>query len=157
MIGLLPDPSPRTEDGDRSDAAPPNRDARLEHLARRQLVVSGPSWGELPRRWAWVHQALRARSTWSACIARCPALATSSKSRWPRSHPLRAKSKRVSCSCSHIEGGAGQYLTITRYNSWQDFGADSHAGTQLAHVSRRWADVRQHSAFTAIRLLTGLM
>jgi hypothetical protein len=44
----------------------------------------------------------------------------------------------------HIEGGAWQYLGITRYNSWQDFAADQPApGT----ASDGWAEVRKHGSF----------
>ena len=45
---------------------------------------------------------------------------------------------------THLEGGAWQYLSIDRYNSWQDFGADRAAN---AASGEGWLDVRQHSAF----------
>ncbi|MEO5894920.1 MAG: hypothetical protein ABIS06_04410 [Vicinamibacterales bacterium] len=41
----------------------------------------------------------------------------------------------------HIEGSEWQYLGITRYNSWQDFGAE-----QAAAAPGGWAETRQHSA-----------
>lgn len=48
----------------------------------------------------------------------------------------------------HLEGGDWQFLTITRYNSWQDFGADQAAGAAAsASTPGGWADIRQHSAF----------
>jgi hypothetical protein len=48
----------------------------------------------------------------------------------------------------HVEGGDWQFLTITRYNSWQDFGADQAAGAAAsATAPGGWADIRQHSAF----------
>jgi hypothetical protein len=44
----------------------------------------------------------------------------------------------------HLEGGAWTFLTLTRYNSWQDFAADQPApGTALA----QWGDIRGHGAF----------
>src|SRR5215210_9371131 len=47
----------------------------------------------------------------------------------------------------HIEGSEWQYLGITRYNSWQDFGADQAATAAAgAAAPGGWADVRQHSA-----------
>ena len=48
----------------------------------------------------------------------------------------------------HIEGGPWQYLTITRYNSWQDLAADRvQAAAAAASAPGGWAEVRQHSAF----------
>ncbi|HVJ27804.1 MAG TPA: hypothetical protein VM493_09685 [Vicinamibacterales bacterium] len=48
----------------------------------------------------------------------------------------------------HLEGGEWQYLTITRYDSWQDFGADrAAAAAASATAPGGWADIRQHSAF----------
>ena len=48
---------------------------------------------------------------------------------------------------SHVEGSDWQYLGITRYNSWQDFGADRAAAIADAAAPGGWADIRQHSAF----------
>jgi hypothetical protein len=47
----------------------------------------------------------------------------------------------------HIEGGAWQYLTITRYNSWQDLATDRMQAAGAASAPGGWADVRQHTAF----------
>lgn len=48
----------------------------------------------------------------------------------------------------HVEGGDWSYLTITRYNSWQDLAADrTAAGTSAATAAGGWDDIRQHSAF----------
>ena len=48
----------------------------------------------------------------------------------------------------HVEGADWQYLTITRYDSWQDFGMDRAAAAAAgASAAGGWADIRQHSAF----------
>ena len=47
----------------------------------------------------------------------------------------------------HVEGGPWQYLTITRYNSWQDLGSDRMQAASAPAAAGGWADVRQHSAF----------
>jgi len=46
----------------------------------------------------------------------------------------------------HIDGGPWLFLTISRYNSWQDFAADRAAAAADASATG-WADIRQHSAF----------
>lgn len=45
----------------------------------------------------------------------------------------------------HLEGSDWQFLTITRYDSWQDFATD-RATTDPA-AAGGWADIRQYSAF----------
>ena len=48
----------------------------------------------------------------------------------------------------HLEGSDWQFMTITRYNSWQDFGTDrAAAAAASASTPGGWADIRQHSAF----------
>jgi hypothetical protein len=44
----------------------------------------------------------------------------------------------------HVEGGAWQYLAISRYNSWQDFATDQGAP---GASSDAWADARKHGSF----------
>lgn len=44
---------------------------------------------------------------------------------------------------SHLEGGAWTFLSINRYSSWQDFGADRAA----AASGKEWLEAREHSAF----------
>jgi hypothetical protein len=43
----------------------------------------------------------------------------------------------------HLEGGAWTFLSIDRYNSWQDFGADR----MNAAGGKGWLEAREHSAF----------
>ena len=44
---------------------------------------------------------------------------------------------------THVEGGAWTFLSVDRYNSWQDFAADRMA----AASGKGWLEARQHSAF----------
>lgn len=44
---------------------------------------------------------------------------------------------------THVEGGAWNFLTIDRYNSWQDLGTERGATAG----GTGWADTRQHSAY----------
>ncbi|HVH55841.1 MAG TPA: hypothetical protein VM791_06285 [Vicinamibacterales bacterium] len=48
----------------------------------------------------------------------------------------------------HLEGSDWTFLTLTRYNSWQDLATErAAAASQPATVAGGWAEVRQHSAF----------
>jgi hypothetical protein len=47
----------------------------------------------------------------------------------------------------HVEGSEWVFATITRYNSWQDLGADRAAAVSAPDAPGGWADIRQHSGF----------
>lgn len=48
----------------------------------------------------------------------------------------------------HLEGGAWNYLTIARYNSWQDFATnDSNNVAQTAKGQGGWFELRDHISF----------
>jgi hypothetical protein len=55
-----------------------------------------------------------------------------------------AKVKVDHLTMRHIDGGAWGFLSIDRFNSWQDFATD-HAATPSG--GQGWQDVRQHAAF----------
>jgi hypothetical protein len=55
-----------------------------------------------------------------------------------------AKVKVDHLTMRHIDGSAWGFLSIDRFNSWQDFAAD-HTATPSG--GQEWQDVRQHSAF----------
>jgi hypothetical protein len=45
---------------------------------------------------------------------------------------------------THLEGGQWQFLSVDRYNSWQDFAADRAANTG---TGEGWLEIREHSAY----------
>lgn len=48
----------------------------------------------------------------------------------------------------HVEGSEWTFMTITRYNSWQDFASErAEASAATAATAGGWGDVRQHSIF----------
>jgi hypothetical protein len=47
----------------------------------------------------------------------------------------------------HLEGGDWNFMTITRYNSWQDLASErAEAAAATGATAGGWADIRQHSA-----------
>jgi hypothetical protein len=46
----------------------------------------------------------------------------------------------------HLEGGTWTYLTLQRFNSWQDFATNQAATAAASSSQDAWADVRQHVA-----------
>lgn len=59
--------------------------------------------------------------------------------------PAAAKVPTGTIFMQHLEGSDWQFLTITRYDSWQDFATDRATADPAA--AGGWADIRQHSAF----------
>lgn len=59
--------------------------------------------------------------------------------------PAASKVTTGTVFLQHFEGSDWQYLTITRYDSWQDFAADRASADPSA--AGGWADIREHSAF----------
>jgi hypothetical protein len=55
--------------------------------------------------------------------------------------PSTVKPAPSNLTFTHVEGGQWQYLTVTRYASWQELGADRQPGDE------GWSQIRQHSAF----------
>jgi hypothetical protein len=48
----------------------------------------------------------------------------------------------------HLEGGPWQYLTLVRYNSWQDFGDSEKTGVaDTLKPDGGWIELRSHSTF----------
>jgi hypothetical protein len=58
--------------------------------------------------------------------------------------PSNSKTAPPNVTLAHVEGGPWQFLTITQYTSWQEFGADRTAN---GAGSEGWLEVRQHSAY----------
>jgi hypothetical protein len=55
-----------------------------------------------------------------------------------------AKELVSQATLAHVEGGPWQFLTIQRYNSWQDL---AKARAAAAAEGKGWHEVRQHSAY----------
>ena len=48
----------------------------------------------------------------------------------------------------HLEGGPWQYLTVIRYNSWQDYGtSQKNGGADANNPSGGWMQVRAHATY----------
>ena len=99
--------------------------------------VAGPSWAELSKLMMGPPTSVYVVSVHRAVPGRRDQLLELLNRPDPK-----AKVSIAHVAMPHIEGGAWQFLTIDRYNSWQDFGTDRTAADQQG-----WLDVRQNSAF----------
>ena len=121
--------------------APAAQDLRTSHT---DTFVSGPSWADFQREMGiggsgrpgavyvlGFHRAVPGHRAQLEQALNAPAAAD-------------AAVKTGSVFMRHIEGSDWQYLTITRYDSWQDFATERAAAS--AATPGGWADIRQHSA-----------
>ena len=46
----------------------------------------------------------------------------------------------------HLEGGTWNYLTLQRFNSWQDFATNETVTARAGSSPDLWSEVRQHVA-----------
>jgi hypothetical protein len=106
--------------------------------------VSGPAWPEFSRAMGVAGNAAQtAASVYVVSVFRAaPGHRTQLIDLLNR--PPTSKVPQSQVLLSHLEGDSWGFLTLTRYNSWQDFGADRQASSSDASG---WAETRQHVAF----------
>src|SRR5262249_53965919 len=62
--------------------------------------------------------------------------------------PTSSKVQTGNLFLTHVEGSEWSFMTIQRYNSWQDVASErAEAAAAAASAAGGWADIRQHSAF----------
>ena len=123
------------------DAAPapprPGRDLRAWH---DDTFAIGPSWGVFSKNMGGgggiytvsVHRAVPGHREDLQKALSQPA-------------PASSKVQTGNVLLQHAEGGDWTFLTVTRYNSWQDFAADRAAASPPD--AGGWNDIRQHVSF----------
>lgn len=128
------------------DAAPgapnPARDLRAWH---DDTFVSGPSWADFSR-------AMGIGGSGTAGMVYVVGVQRTVPGHREQlekalAEPTRGKVQTGDVLFQHLEGGDWQFMSITRYNSWQDFATDRMAAAGAASAPGGWADLRQHSAF----------
>lgn len=124
--------------------ANPARDLRAWH---DDTFVSGPSWADFTRAMG-IGGSAPAGMVYTVGVHRAaPGHREQLQKALNQAAPASSKIQTGTVFMQHLEGGDWTFLTITRYNSWQDFAADRTAATADASGAGGWADIRQHSAF----------
>lgn len=104
--------------------------------------VTGPSWGEFTKALGLGGGA--ASAVYTVAVHR-PVPGHREELRTALSAPAPGKVQTGDVILQHVQGSEWSFLTITRYDSWQDFATDRAAAA--AADASGWGDVRQHSAF----------
>lgn len=125
---------------DTAPAAPnPGRDMRAWH---NDTYASGPSWAEFTKAMGLGANA-PAGMVYTLGVHRA-APGHRAELEKSLSAPAQGKVETGIVLMQHLEGGDWTFLTLTRYNSWQDFATDQAAP---AGPAGGWEDIRQHSDF----------
>jgi hypothetical protein len=125
------------------DSAPgpadPARDLRAWHT---DTFVSGPSWAEFSK-------AMGSNAPGMVYIVGTQRALPGHREELQKSLSAAPTSKIETGNLllQHVEGGDWNFLTITRYNSWQDLGTDRAAAAADPSGAGGWAEIRNHSAF----------
>ena len=126
---------------------PPPNPARDLSAWHDDSFVSGPSWGEFTKAMGMGGSGAGSQVYVVSVHRAVPGHRDQLEKSLSAAPPASGKIQTGELLMQHIEGGAWQYLTITRYNSWQDFGTDRMQAASSPAAAGGWADVRQHSAF----------
>jgi hypothetical protein len=125
-------------------AAPPSAGPELRAW-HSDTFVAGPAWGEFAKAMGIGVEGTK-DSVYTVAVQRSYPGHRAALEKI-LSQPPNPTSKIASSQVllQHLEGGAWQFLSIARHNSWQDFGADQAAAA--AAGGNGWAEVREHSSF----------
>ena len=129
-------------------AAPSTRAAERDLRAwHTDTFVTGPSWAEFTKQMAIGGAGSAANPVYIVGVHReVPGHRDQlSKS---LNAPGSGKIQTGNVFLTHVEGSEWSFMTITRYNSWQDVASErSDAAAAAAPAAGGWSDIRQHSAF----------
>lgn len=126
--------------------SPPPGNARDLNAWHTDTFVNGPAWPEFSRAMGLDDPAKSAGSIYVVSVYRAApghrdALEKS------LSQPQAATVAGV-VLMQHIEGGPWHFLSITRYNSWQDFANDEKASVpDTLKADGGWLAIRNHASF----------
>jgi hypothetical protein len=120
------------------------QDLRTSHT---DTFVSGPSWADFTREMG-IGGSGKPGAVYVLGFHRAvPGHRAQLEEALNQPSPADAKIKTGSVFMRHLEGSDWKYLTITRYDSWQDFATErAAAAAASAATPGGWADIRQHSA-----------
>ncbi|MBK5296447.1 MAG: hypothetical protein JJE40_04750 [Vicinamibacteria bacterium] len=120
---------------------PPNagRDLRAWHA---DTFVSGPSWPEFTRAMG-IGQGSTAGAVYSVAVWRAAAGHREQLEQALRAPTSPSQKPGNNVVLAHLEGGPWTFLSLDKYNSWEDFGRDQAATATGAG----WATIRQHSTY----------
>lgn len=126
---------------------PPNpaRDMRAWH---NDTFASGPAWPDFRRAMGLDESAGGAGMVYAIATHRAvPGHREQLEKTLTQAPQEPNKIQTGTVFMQHLEGGDWTFLTVTRYNSWQDLAADRAAAMANPAAAGGWAEIRQHADF----------
>lgn len=121
------------------------RDLRAWH---NDTFVAGPSWAEFSREMGLGGSSAAAGMVYIVGVQRAvPGHRDQLEKLLMQVPATKSKIQQGNVLLPHLEGGDWNYLTITRYNSWQDLATERAEAAANPTAAGGWSDVRQHSDF----------
>ena len=110
--------------------------------------ASGPGWGEFTKQMAIGGSAGNGKQVYVIGVHRAVAGHRDQLLATLNAPAASSKVESGNVLLQHVEGGDWNFMSLTRYNSWQDLGSERAALASGASSSPGgWSDIRQHSAF----------
>jgi hypothetical protein len=129
-------------------AAPPPPAVRDLSAWHTDTFASGPSWAEFTKAMGLTEASGTAGSVYILSVFRA---APGHREQLMKAISGDAAPGKVPVGrvlLQHMEGGPWNFLTLNRYNSWQDLATDrSAAAGASGSATDGWADTRQHVAY----------
>lgn len=111
--------------------------------------VNGPSWPEFAKAMG-IDEGSASKTTGSVYAVSLYRAAPGHRDPLEKSLSLSAPGDVASGTVlmQHLEGGPWQYLTVIRYNSWQDYAtSQKNGGADANNPSGGWMQVRAHATY----------
>jgi hypothetical protein len=132
------------------DAATPPPSAAIRDLRawHDDTFVAGPSWADFTREMGLGGSAPASGMVYIVSVQRAvPGHRDQLEKLLMQAPAANSKVKPGNIVMPHLEGGDWNFVSITRYNSWQDLATERAEAAANPGAAGGWNEVRQHSDF----------
>lgn len=127
---------------------PPPANARDLNAWHGDTFVNGPAWPEFAKAMGLDDAAKSAGSVYVVSVFRAAPGHRDQLEKAISQPPGPGETVAGNALLQHLEGGPWHFLTITRYNSWQDFATNEKASAaDTLKPGGGWLQVRNHSSY----------
>lgn len=131
-----------------STPAPPGN-ARDLNAWHTDTFAIGPSWADFTKAMGTGNDSAKtAGSVYAVSVYRAAPGHRDELEKAPMQAPGPSDTIAGMALMQHLEGAAWNYLSIVRYNSWQDFATSESASVAMTNKGQGgWASLRDHAAY----------
>jgi hypothetical protein len=127
---------------------PPPANARDLNAWHGDTFVNGPAWPEFAKAMGLDDAAKSAGSVYVVSVFRAAPGHRDELEKSLAQPPGRGATVAGNVLLQHLEGGPWHFLTVARYNSWQDFAtSEKSSAADTLKPGGGWLEVRNHSTY----------